>query len=112
MELELGGTDNIMKELIEKLESLTKETPNVTEMRMDQIDRRSLADFQRLSAKATEQIGLAYNSILALKGAYDTFEEIPNAEQKRYGSLQPMLSKLGKLKQDMYNIEMQLKRKR
>ena len=97
-----------MRELIERLEALSV----LSEAQMDQIDRRSLGDFQRLSADATRQIGLAYNSILALKGAYDTFEEIPSTEEKRYYSLQPMLSKLGKLKQDMYNIEMQLRRKR
>lgn len=94
-----------MKELIERLESLH-------EAQMDQIDRRSLGDFQRLSADATRQIGLAYNSILALKGAYDKFDEIPRDEVNRYDSLQPMLSKLGQLKQQMHNIEMQLKKMR
>lgn len=99
------GMDNIMRDLIERLEA-------VSEAQMDQIDRRSLGGFKRLSADATSQLGLAYNAILALKGAYDQFEEIPKDEIKRYDNLQPMLSKLGKLKQDMHNIEMQLKRMR
>ena len=77
---------------------------------MDLLPRSSLQDFQRRSSSATEQIGLAYNAVMGLKGAYDQFDEIPRDEMKRYDSVMKIGSRLGKLKQEMNQIKDELRR--
>jgi len=72
----------------------------------------SLADYQRVTASLTRQIGLAYNEAVGLKLMMDKMEEVTPSLKKTYDRMMKLIPALGKLKNTAYQSEMEMKRLR
>ena len=62
------------------------------------------------AAKADEALGKAYRSLIALKGGWDSWEEIPPSARKLYDETVSTMHAIGKLRQRTYQLRMDIKK--
>lgn len=103
-------------EKIEKSDSFNEfsawSKPTEKDESMDAVHESAdgLKDFQRESANLTRAVGEAVNQAIKLKGMWDRFEEIPTKQKKMYDRTGKVMIKLGEIKNEAGQTQMELKK--
>ena len=72
----------------------------------------NILTMEMFASKATENLGLAYNNLIGLKGSMDKMHEIPSYLMPFYKSTLKAMAQVGKAKDTAYNVQMNLRKER